>query len=328
MAGGIDWFRWHHGSVNDQKFGLIAKRAGASVAEVVATWACLLEQASASDDRGNPGDVDFESIDFALGMADGTAKRIHERMSERGLVDSESGRIAAWEKRQPKRERADDNSSGRVRAFRERQRQEGGCNATKRHETTETNGVTPGGSIPSELASTTGVARGVEGSNEANVATCGSESHRENGVVTPRNATKRHETPRGEERREDKKDFCAAPCNGTAPMNGGDSRYFPGVEGCDEDGEAPVASLPLVDGTAFSVSDREAGAWAKAYPAVDVPQQLAAMGAWLDANPKNRKTRNGVRRFVVGWLSREQDRAARVPSGNRSDGPRPWDGAI
>ncbi len=25
MAGGIDWFRWHHGSVTDPKFQLIAK---------------------------------------------------------------------------------------------------------------------------------------------------------------------------------------------------------------------------------------------------------------------------------------------------------------
>ena len=142
MAGGIDWFRWHHGSVNDPKFGLIAKKSGASVAEVIAVWACLLEQASAADDRGNPGDPDFEAIDYGLGMADGTARRIHERMRERSLIDPETGRIAAWEKRQPKRERTDDSSSERVRAFRDRQRQgepsnvaETPCNATKRQET-------------------------------------------------------------------------------------------------------------------------------------------------------------------------------------------------
>jgi hypothetical protein len=48
---GMDWFRWHHGSVNDPKFQLVAKRAGASVAEVVAVWACLLEAASSADER-------------------------------------------------------------------------------------------------------------------------------------------------------------------------------------------------------------------------------------------------------------------------------------
>lgn len=142
MAGGIDWFRWHHGSVNDPKFGLIAKKSGASVAEVIAVWACLLEQASTADDRGNPGDPDFEAIDYGLGMADGTAQRVYERMRERSLIDTETGRIAAWEKRQPKRERSDDNSSERVRAFRDKQRQdepgngaETPCNATKRQET-------------------------------------------------------------------------------------------------------------------------------------------------------------------------------------------------
>lgn len=142
MAGGIDWFRWHHGSVNDPKFGLVAKKAGVSTAEVIATWAFLLEQASAADDRGNPGQPDFDAIDFALGMNDGAARRIYERMRERGLLDPETGRVAAWEKRQPKRERTDDSSTERVKAFRARQRQETPtgdtetpCNATERQKT-------------------------------------------------------------------------------------------------------------------------------------------------------------------------------------------------
>ena len=33
------------------------------------------------------------------------------------------------------------------------------------------------------------------------------------------------------------------------------------------------------------------------------------MIGWLDANPKNRKTRLGIRRFINGWLSRAQDSA-------------------
>lgn len=120
MAGGIDWFRWHHGSVNDPKFGLVAKRAGASVAEVIATWACLLEQASAADDRGNPGAPDFEAIDFGLGMDDGTASRIYDCMCDRAMIDAETGRISAWEKRQPKRE--DSTAADRKRRQRERGR--------------------------------------------------------------------------------------------------------------------------------------------------------------------------------------------------------------
>ena len=51
----MHWFRWHHGTVTDPKFGLIAKKAGASVAQVIAIWAYLLEAASAAEERGHPG---------------------------------------------------------------------------------------------------------------------------------------------------------------------------------------------------------------------------------------------------------------------------------
>jgi len=134
MAHGIDWFRWHHGSVADQKFILVAKRSGASVAEVIAVWACLLEAASTSDDRGNSGPVDYEALDCALGMRDGTAQAIHEAMVSRGVV-APNGQIVAWEKRQPKRERYDDASTERVRAFRERKRQTQPSDASQRNET-------------------------------------------------------------------------------------------------------------------------------------------------------------------------------------------------
>lgn len=119
MAGGIDWFRWHHGSVSDPKFQLVAKRAGASVAEVLAVWACLLEAASQSVFRGHPGEQDFESLDCALGLSDGMSKAIYSRLHERGLL-TEGGAITAWEKRQPKRE--DDTAAERKRRQREREK--------------------------------------------------------------------------------------------------------------------------------------------------------------------------------------------------------------
>jgi hypothetical protein len=134
---GMDWFRWHHGSVTDPKFQLVAKKAGARPSDVIAVWVFLLEEASQAEDRGNPGQIDFESIDCLLGLEDGAARRIYDRMTERGLF-SDGGRVEAWERRQPKREREDDTSTERVRAFRERKRQEtpGNANAdTKRQET-------------------------------------------------------------------------------------------------------------------------------------------------------------------------------------------------
>lgn len=117
----MHWFRWHHGTVTDPKFGLIAKKAGASVAEVIAIWAYLLEAASASEERGHPGTPDFESIDFALGVDEGTTARVYGLMQDRALIDSDTGRLAAWERRQPKRERDDDNGTERKRRQRERE---------------------------------------------------------------------------------------------------------------------------------------------------------------------------------------------------------------
>jgi hypothetical protein len=133
MASGIDWLRWHHGTVSDLKFPLVARRAGGTVAEVIAVWACLLEEASMAAERGNPGIPDFETLDCALGLPDGRAMAIYRAMIDRSLIDEGSGRLVAWERRQPKRERDDGSSTDRVRAHRERQHQ--AAETVKRQET-------------------------------------------------------------------------------------------------------------------------------------------------------------------------------------------------
>lgn len=51
----------------------------------------------------------------------------------------ETGRIAAWEKRQPKRERTDDSSSERVRAFRDGQRHKVSRVTVSKHHVTPRN---------------------------------------------------------------------------------------------------------------------------------------------------------------------------------------------
>lgn len=70
-----------------------------------------------------------------------------------------------------------------------------------------------------------------------------------------------------------------------------------------------VIRLPLVDGTEFGISENTVSELSDLYPAVDVPQQLRNMRGWLMANPKNRKTKSGIMRFVTAWLSREQNSA-------------------
>ena len=117
MAGGIDWFRWHHGSVTDPKFQLVAKRAGVTLPSVICVWAYVLEQASANSERGKFGSIDFESLDLLFGFEDGVTQRILACMQDRGLVSQ--GVVSAWEKRQPKRE--DETAAERKRRQRERE---------------------------------------------------------------------------------------------------------------------------------------------------------------------------------------------------------------
>lgn len=133
MACGIDWFRWHHGSVTDPKFQLVARRSGASLPDVLAVWAYLLEKASAAEFRGCFGEIDGEAVDCLFGFDDGTTNAILGQMVERSLISDDY--VVAWDKRQPKRERDGDNSTERVRAFRQKQSHETPCNAKKRQET-------------------------------------------------------------------------------------------------------------------------------------------------------------------------------------------------
>lgn len=71
----------------------------------------------------------------------------------------------------------------------------------------------------------------------------------------------------------------------------------------------PAAVLPLIDGSDFPIAQKTVDELSGLYPAVDVDQQLRNMRGWLLANPKNRKTKAGVMRFVNSWLSREQNQA-------------------
>lgn len=69
----------------------------------------------------------------------------------------------------------------------------------------------------------------------------------------------------------------------------------------------PAAIIPLVDGTEATFTQAQVDDWGRAYPAVDVAQQLRQMRAWCNANPTRRKTARGVEAFIVGWLTKEQN---------------------
>lgn len=91
-----------------------------------------------------------------------------------------------------------------------------------------------------------------------------------------------------------------------------------------------VISLPLIDGSNFGITQADIDTYTGLYPAVNILQEIRGMVGWLDANPKRRKTRAGIKRFINNWLSSEQDRGGTLRgSGNRpsytySDNEKPY----
>ena len=72
--------------------------------------------------------------------------------------------------------------------------------------------------------------------------------------------------------------------------------------------EPVLISIPLNDGTYQNVVQSEINNWQQLYPAVDIMQQLRNMVGWSESNPKKRKTKLGINRFINSWLSRAQDK--------------------
>lgn len=129
----MDWFRWHHGSVVDPKWRLVAMRAKVRVADVVAVWAMMLEAASANrDSRGVIAGWHDEAAAVCLDILPEQVASIRAAMQG---VTLEGMAVTGWEKRQPKRERDEGGaSSQRSKEHRDRQREHHG-NAMQRHAT-------------------------------------------------------------------------------------------------------------------------------------------------------------------------------------------------
>lgn len=61
------------------------------------------------------------------------------------------------------------------------------------------------------------------------------------------------------------------------------------------------------DSKLHGITPEQIAYWQEMYPALDVEAELKKASSWLDGNRKNRKT--DVKRYLVNWLSRAQDRA-------------------
>lgn len=77
----------------------------------------------------------------------------------------------------------------------------------------------------------------------------------------------------------------------------------------------------------FTPTAEDVSRWQQAFPGVDVRAALLRARAWVDADPKRRKTARGMKRYLTAWLGRDQDRgtyrnslAVRNNQGKNADG--------
>ena len=82
-----------------------------------------------------------------------------------------------------------------------------------------------------------------------------------------------------------------------------------------------VITLILNDKTEFPIYQDQVDSWVQLYPAVDIMQKLRNMKGWCENNPKKRKTKSGILRFVNGWLSREQNKGGNTSVRSLGQGP-------
>ncbi len=107
------------------------------------------------------------------------------------------------------------------------------------------------------------------------------------------------------------------------------SGHVPNVHGHSASASASSSDLLVVKGDPTGKVDfngrgwdgltpADLEAWAKAYPACDVPGELSRAAEWILANPK-KGVKSNYRRFLVNWLSRAQDRGGSTPSVRPAD---------
>jgi hypothetical protein len=87
---------------------------------------------------------------------------------------------------------------------------------------------------------------------------------------------------------------------------------------------SPVALKFPTDGapSEWPLTDQQIADWSTLYPSIDVLAECRKASAWIDADPKRRKTAGGMRRFLVNWLNNATNRphAVKGASGSRTSG--------
>lgn len=112
------WVRLWLDMPTDPKWRVIAKKSGQPLPCVIALYTMLLSTAGGAVRPGDITGMNIEDAAAALDMDEDAVSAILSAMDGRVIT---SGRLSGWEKRQPKRE---DDSSQRVREYRERKKAE------------------------------------------------------------------------------------------------------------------------------------------------------------------------------------------------------------
>ena len=112
------WVRLWLDMPTDPKWRVIARKSGQPLPCVIALFTLMLTEGGKAAVPGTVAGLSIEDAAAALDMDEDAVSSIIEAMDGRVISD---GRLTGWEKRQPKRE---DDSSKRVKEYRERKKQE------------------------------------------------------------------------------------------------------------------------------------------------------------------------------------------------------------
>ncbi|MCR9495513.1 helix-turn-helix domain-containing protein [Vibrio alginolyticus] len=78
--------------------------------------------------------------------------------------------------------------------------------------------------------------------------------------------------------------------------------------------EPALFEIPLNrKGQFHGVTQPDIDRYSDLFGAVNVRAELKKMIGWCDANPRKRKTKQGIEKFIQGWLGREQDKGRYLP---------------
>lgn len=112
----MQWLRWYHGTCEDAKFRVVARKTGSSIPDIIAVWALILERASATSPRGRL-DVDTDLIAATLDIQEERGAAIIAAMHKIGVL--QDGRVAKWQARQFA---SDEDSTAAARKRRQREK--------------------------------------------------------------------------------------------------------------------------------------------------------------------------------------------------------------